>query len=123
MIHGEPVADVPDANDFIPLKPAYFHILLSVADGPVHGYGIRQDVENRTSGAILLAAGTLYETIQRLHRDRLVEETDAPDGVDGASSRWRFYQATALGRRVLVLELARLEADVAAARSKLGALG
>jgi DNA-binding PadR family transcriptional regulator len=112
-----------DPADHVPLKPAYFHILLSLAEGPVHGYGVRQEVEERTGGAILLAAGTLYETLQRLQRDGLVEETEAPEDVDGASSRWRFYQVTALGRRVLVLELARLEADVAAARSKLRALG
>lgn len=112
-----------DAARHIPLKPAWFHILLSLADGPVHGYGVRQEVEERTDGTILLAAGTLYETLQRLLRDGLVEETETPASADGASSRWRFYQATALGRRVLALEVARLEADVAAARAKLRAIG
>ena len=113
-----------DPEAHIPLKPAYFHILLSLADRAVHGYGVRQEVEERTGGTILLAAGTLYEALQRLQRDGLVEETAEPtDAPEGASSRWRFYRATPLGRRVLDLEVARLEADVAAARARLAASG
>lgn len=113
-----------DPSAHVPLKPAYFHILLTLAEEAVHGYGVRQEVEARTGGAILLAAGTLYEALQRLQRDGLVEETDAPEAsAERASSRWRFYRATALGRQVLALEVARLEADVAAARAKLPALG
>ncbi len=111
-----------DATSHIPLAPAYFHILLSLAGEPVHGYGVRQDVERRTNGTILLAAGTLYEALQRLKRDGLIQETDPPaERPDGASSRWRFYQVTPLGRQVLVLEVSRLEADVAAARARLPA--
>lgn len=107
-----------DARSHIPLRPAYFHILLSMMHGPVHGYRVRQEVEERTDGAILLAAGTLYEALRRLQRDGLVEETEQPEDVEDATSRWRFYQATALGREVVALEVARLEADVAFVRSK-----
>jgi DNA-binding PadR family transcriptional regulator len=111
-------------RDFLPLKPAHFHILLTVAEQPVHGYGIREEVDQRTGGQIVLAAGTLYETIQRLDRDGLVHEVDTPpEEAERASSRWRFYRATELGRDVLRLEVARLEADLAAARAKLPALG
>jgi DNA-binding PadR family transcriptional regulator len=112
-----------EAARHVPLKPQWFHILLCLADGPVHGYGVRQEVEERTKGTILLAAGTLYETLQRLQRDGMAEEVPAPGDVDGASSRWRFYRATALGREVLALEVARLEADLLAARAKLGTSG
>ena len=106
----------PDA--FLPLKPVHFHILLSLLDRPAHGYGVRSAIEERTEGRIVLAAGTLYETLQRLERDGLVRETTAPKEA-GAGSRWRFYQATGLGRRVLAAETSRLEADVAAARARL----
>lgn len=106
-------------DEFVPLKPAHFHILLSLVSGPVHGYGVRQEVEERTGGMIVLAAGTLYETIQRLQRDGLVVETPAPDDLEGGSSRWRFYEATPLGREVLQREVARLEADLSAARARL----
>ena len=35
-----------------PLTPATFHILLTVAQGPAHGYRIKRDVEERTDGAV-----------------------------------------------------------------------
>ena len=61
----------------------------------------------------------LYETLQRFQNDGLVVETETPvDLRDQASSRWRFYQATSLGRQVLEAEIARLEGDLAAARAK-----
>ena len=111
-----------DALRFLPLKVSHFHILLAVANGPAHGYGIRQSVDERTGGAIVLAAGTLYETLQRLQRRGLVEETVPPEvAPEGASSRWRFYRATELGRRVLQLDVERLERDVASARDLLSA--
>ena len=112
------------AEGFLPLKPAHFHILLSLAARAKHGYGVRQEVEVRTEGRILLAAGTLYETLQRLTRDGLVEETETPpDEKERASSRWRFYRATPLAKQVLALEVSRLEADIAAARAELPAIG
>jgi DNA-binding PadR family transcriptional regulator len=112
-----------DHADHLPLRPAYFHILLTLAEAPVHGYRIRQAVEARTNGAILLAAGTLYEALQRLQRDGLIENAPAPrPAEEGASSRWRYYQATARGLSVLRLETARLAADVAAARATLRAI-
>jgi len=108
---------------FLPLKPAHFHILLAASNGPVHGYGIRREVDEQTGGTIVLAAGTLYETIQRLQRDGLMEEASAPEAAEAAPSRWRFYETTPLGKRVLTAEVKRLEGDVAAARSRLPALG
>ncbi|HIC54739.1 MAG TPA: hypothetical protein EYO97_12975 [Gemmatimonadetes bacterium] len=112
------------AESFLPLKPVHFHILLSLAARATHGYGVRQQVEERTAGRIVLAAGTLYETLQRLTRDGLVEETETPpEQEERASSRWRFYRATALAKQVLALEVARLESDIAAARAELPAIG
>jgi len=104
----------------LPLKPAHFHILLSMAGGPVHAYGVRHEVEERTDGRILLPAGTLYETVQRMEKAGWVEEVEAPDDPEGpVSSRWRFYQATVLGREILEAEVGRLEADISAAREKM----
>ena len=109
-----------DPESFLPLKPAHFHLLLTLTAGPVHGYGIRREVEERTNGRIVLAAGTLYETLKRLGGQGLIEEVDTPPEAEGqASSRWRFYEATAIGRQVVRAELARLESDVAAARARL----
>jgi len=114
----------PDPEGFLPLKANHFHILLSAARGPVHGYGIRREVEERTGGTILLSAGTLYETLQRLEGRELIRETEPPpEGVEEASSRWRFYRTTELGDAVLRAELKRLEADLEAARAELGGMG
>ncbi|MEM7417556.1 MAG: PadR family transcriptional regulator [Gemmatimonadota bacterium] len=107
-----------DAETFLPLRPSHFHILLTLCGADVHGYGIRQQVEARTEGRIVLAAGTLYETLARLERDGLIEETSAPtDASPRAGKRWRFYAATRLGREVMRLEVLRLEADVSVART------
>ena len=110
------MTDAIDAERFLPLRTTHFHVLLSLAAGPTHGYGVRREVDERTDGAIVLAAGTLYETLQRMERDGLIEEAPRPDDADSASSRWRFYTLTPVGRKVLALEVRRMEADVAAAR-------
>ena len=115
------MATKAEIERYLPLKPAYFHILLCLTEKPTHGYGVRQEIEERTAGRIVLAAGTLYEALQRLERDALVEETAAPaEAAERASSRWRFYRATRLGRAVVRAEIERLEADVSAARAALG---
>lgn len=100
-----------------PLTPATFHVLLSLAEQVAHGYHIKRMIEERTSGAVVLGAGTLYAGIQRMMREGLIEETDAPDEAGPAEpgSRWRFYAITACGREVLASEIARLESDLAAA--------
>jgi DNA-binding PadR family transcriptional regulator len=42
-----------------PLTLAVFHILLSLADGEKHGYGIMQEVADRTDGEVVMGPGTL----------------------------------------------------------------
>ena len=49
-----------------PLTPAVFHILLALADGPLHGYAIMQAV-GRSAGASMPAGpGTIYGALQRM---------------------------------------------------------
>jgi DNA-binding PadR family transcriptional regulator len=105
----------------LPLRAHHFHILLSLTRGPAHGYGMRREIEERTGGLLVLAAGTLYETLGRLERDGLIRETAAPDEAD-AGTRWRFYEATPLGHEVLRSEIERLEADLRVARARVPAL-
>jgi DNA-binding PadR family transcriptional regulator len=109
----------PAIQEFLPLTAVTFHVLLSLVDGVRHGYGIKREVEDRTSGAIRLGAGTLYEGIQRMERKGLLRETKPPKGAELESgSRWRFYAITKLGRAVLEAEVARLELDVRHATAK-----
>ncbi len=102
-----------------PLTPTTFHILLSVAEGPAHGYRIKRLVEERTAGAVQLGAGTLYAGIRRMVGDGLIQETEPPEdaGTVEPSSRWRFYNITDVGSTVLEQEIDRLEADLQAARA------
>lgn len=107
-----------DSEPSSPLTPVTFHILLSVAQEVAHGYGIKRMVEDRTEGALRLGAGTLYAAIRRMAGDGLIQETEPPaDAEEAAGERWRFYSITAEGRRTLEAEVARLEADVEAARA------
>jgi len=110
-----------DAVDLLPLTPVVLHILLALADGERHGYAIAQDVERSTNEQISMGPGTLYGSIQRMLTASLIEETAHRrrngDG-DDADSRRRYYRMTALGRRVLGLELARLNDVLRLARDK-----
>lgn len=114
------MASTSDPADRLPLTPATFQILLSLTQGPLHGYGIKRDVEERTGGMIRLGAGTLYAGLQRMEDDGLIEEADTPSEMkEEASRRWRFFRITSLGRSVLKAEVRRLEADVRTARALL----
>jgi hypothetical protein len=53
-------------EEFLPLTPAVFNILLALADGEKHGYGIMQEVEANTKGQVLMGPGTLYGSIKRM---------------------------------------------------------
>ena len=109
-----------DLDSFLPLTPVAFHVLVTLAEGVGHGYAIKRSVEERTGGVVRLGAGTLYHAIRSLRKRGLLAECDPPTPDAAGSSRWRFYGITELGSRVLHAELARLEADVAFARSRIG---
>ncbi len=102
-----------DPTPFLPLTPAAFHVLLTLADGPRHGYQILKDVEERTDGEVVLSTGTLYGLIKRFLDDELILEM-RPAARD--DERRRTYKLSALGREVAEAEANRLERLVRAAR-------
>lgn len=99
-------------RSFLPLKPLDLQLLLSLAEQERHGYGLVQDIAERTDGLVALEPGNLYRVIKRLLADGLVAETDrrAVPGLD--DERRRYYRITPLGGRVLAAEVARLQALV-----------
>jgi DNA-binding PadR family transcriptional regulator len=99
----------PDPSRFIPLKAQWFHILLSLAGGEQHGYGIMQEVQNRTTGKVRLWPATLYGSIKRLIEAELIEESDERPAPELDDARRRYYRLTALGGRVLDAECQRLQ--------------
>ena len=98
-----------DAQEFLPLKTQWFHIMLSLAGGEQHGYGIMQDVLNRTMGKVRLWPATLYGSIKRLIEAELIEESDERPAPEHDDARRRYYRLTPLGKRVLNLECERLQ--------------
>jgi DNA-binding PadR family transcriptional regulator len=107
-----------DSNSFIPLKTNWFHIMLSLAGGEQHGYGIMQEVLNRTSGKVRLWPATLYGSIKRLIEAELIEASDERPAPELDDARRRYYRLTALGRRVLDAECERLQELVRTIRVK-----
>jgi len=107
-------------ESFLPLKPNWFHILLSLSEQEQHGYGIMQDVLERTHGKVRLWPTTLYGTIRKLIEAGLVEESDERPAVELDDARRRYYRLTSLGSRVLAAESQRLEELVGILRSKRG---
>ncbi|HEX8035310.1 MAG TPA: PadR family transcriptional regulator [Ktedonobacterales bacterium] len=107
-----------DPAALLPLTPTVFHILLALADGEKHGYAIMQEVEARTDGAMRLGPGTLYGSIQRMLKDRLIVEVRNRAGATHGDERRRYYRLTGFGQQVLQAEAQRLEDLVHMARSK-----
>ena len=103
---------------FLPLKPHWFHVLLSLADQEQHGYGIMQEVLDRTHGKVRLWPATLYGTLKRLIDEELIEESDERPAPELDDARRHYYRLTNLGRRVLAAESERLEELVRVIRSK-----
>src|SRR5688500_8944727 len=101
-----------------PLTPAVVHVLLSLAGGERHGYGILKDVLRQTQDQMRLGAGTLYGTLQRLMESGGVEEADAPPRVAKSEERRRYYRLTRSGREALQAEVERLDAFLRAARTQ-----
>src|SRR5262245_22215304 len=105
---------------FLPLKPHWFHVLLSLADREQHGYGIMQESLDRTGGKVRLWPATLYGTIKRLMDEGLSEESGDRPAPELDDARRRYYRLTKLGRRVLAAESVRLEELVRVIHSKRG---
>src|SRR6516164_1363130 len=107
----------PPVDSFLPLTPAVFHILLTLADGETHGYAIMQEVARRSGGSVKLGPGTLYGAISRLLEDGVIEESDERPDPKMDDTRRRYYRLTNFGGRVLAAETERLADLVRAARS------
>jgi DNA-binding PadR family transcriptional regulator len=106
-------------EELLPLTPAVFNILLALADGEKHGYGIMLEVEANTKGQVLMGPGTLYGSIKRMLQANLIEESDERVDPETDDPRRRaYYRLTDLGRRILRMEAERLAAQVKIARAK-----
>src|SRR5215470_17640224 len=111
-------ADVPERLDRASITPAVFQIMVALADGELHGYGIMQDVDRVTNGETKLGPGTLYRSIQRMVVEGLIEELDIALDNEADDDRRRYYRLTDRGRAVAAAEANRLAMLVDAARAR-----
>src|SRR3954451_13525097 len=76
-------------------------ILISLAEGPKHGYAMTDDIEQ--GAGVRFGPGTLYGAITRLEGRGLIQRLDSDD-------RRNPYRLTALGEKALRARLASLQA-------------
>jgi DNA-binding PadR family transcriptional regulator len=98
---------------FLPLRPVEFHILLSLAAGERHGYGIIQDIEARGDASVP-DVGTMYRALARMAESGLIAA--AALAKDTSDERRNYYRITDKGLRVAKAEAKRLQALTRAAR-------
>ena len=71
-------------------------ILAVLANEPLHGYAIIEQLKRRSGGALALPEGTVYPALHRLERGGLLKSEWSDEG-----RRRRVYSLTARGRREL----------------------
>ena len=102
-----------------PLRRVELHILLSLASGERHGYGILQDIEARGETAVP-DVGTMYRALARMEDLGFIEASLRRPAPDAGDERRNYYRITEAGRRAGRAEVKRLAALMRAA--KLGGL-
>ena len=102
-------------DDRLPLRPVVFHILLSLAAGERHGYGIIQDIQDRGDVPVP-DVGSMYRALARMVEARLIRAAVRRPAPDASDERRNYYRITEAGHRVATAEARRLEALTRAAR-------
>lgn len=101
-----------------PLKPQWFHILLALSRGPMHGSAVMEEVLERTDGAMKLWPATLYGSLRDLEDAGWIRETVPDPLVLPEGGRPRFHALTERGEEVLRAELERLRTILQVARER-----
>jgi DNA-binding PadR family transcriptional regulator len=105
-------------HEVLPLTPFTYHILLALADGDRHGYGIIKEIEARTGGQMEIETGTLYHALRRMLEDGLIEPIPSEERPAGEDRRRRAYRLLPWGRDVLAAESRRIRQLVEIAEDK-----
>lgn len=99
-----------------PMKLQWFHILLSLAEGDLHGYAIQRAVLDRTEGEMRLWPAMLYRSLATLAEEGLIDMAEIP-ADDAPDERRQYYSLTSEGRKRLQAEAELMSGWVEAARS------
>ena len=88
-----------------PMSESYYYILLCLAKGANHGYGIMQMTEKLSGGDVKIGSGTMYGATGNMMKKGWIREIISNE--EGLERR-RLYQLTDAGREALRTEIARL---------------
>src|SRR5258705_9708498 len=99
----------PKPDAFLPLKSNWLHILVCLVEGEQHGYGIMQDVLERSGGKVRLWPATLYGSLKRLIEQGLIAESGERSAAELDDARRRYYRLTPPRRQGLDLGSHRLK--------------
>ena len=107
-----------------PLSSATLHILLALAGGDLHGYGIIKEVTRNSDGHYRLGPGTLYDNLKKLMDAGLVADAATSSSskrkpVSSKEDDRRFYTLTKDGKNALAAEVDRLQSVVREAKLRL----
>jgi DNA-binding PadR family transcriptional regulator len=106
-----------------PLSSATLHILLALAGGNLHGYGIIKEVTRNSDGHYRLGPGTLYDNLKKLMDAGLVADAATSSSkrklVSSKEDDRRFYTLTKDGKNALTAEVDRLQSVVKEAKLRL----
>jgi DNA-binding PadR family transcriptional regulator len=107
-----------------PLSSATLHILLALAGGNLHGYGIIKEVTRNSDGHYRLGPGTLYDNLKKLMDAGLVADAATSSSskrkpVSSKEDDRRFYTLTKDGKNALAAEVDRLQGVVREAKLRL----
>ena len=110
--------DRRNPDQFLPLRPVVFQVLLSLVEGERHGYAIVQDIAERSAARLQIEPGNLYRTLRFMLDEELIEESERRPAAEQDDERRRYYRITRFGERVASAEAARLAELVAEARAR-----
>ncbi len=106
--------NIAPVEDLTPLTPQVAGILLVLAQRPLYGYAIKQQVQKDLN--ITMSMGSLYPSLSRLEQMKFISSVGMEAGTSSPNKR-KVYKITNTGRYVLGLETERLSQFVGLARS------
>jgi DNA-binding PadR family transcriptional regulator len=110
--------DAANSNDISPLSETTLYILVSLAQGPLHGYAIAREVKALSENRLILSVSTLYTTLKRLLEDGWIERVgEDPEPDEGGRPR-KVYTLTGRGQRIIGLEKKRLQSLLALVQTR-----
>ena len=107
-------------DDFLPLRPVHYHVLLVLAEGPLHPYALVKQIAARTDGMVKPGPASIHRTIRQLQESGLIEESEERPAPELDDQRRRYFRLASLGRDVARAETARLHEIVRRAQQNLG---